>query len=121
MYNILENMPPYQLEPELMKYYSLLRMPINEKERKRMLDTINQKFKDYVCGFGFQEQTGIYSDISFLCPAWDIAGVNLSVGYFYEHTEKECLNLEYLEETISKVEKMLKEEKTADYFSYWEV
>ena len=98
----------------------LIQLDRRGKDDAVFYDCPNKKFKDYVCGFGFTEQTGIYSDISFLCPVWDIAGVNLSVGYFYEHTEKECLNLEYLEETIVKVEKMLKEEKTADYFNYWE-
>lgn len=83
-------------------------------------DCPNKKFKDYVCSFGFRERQGIYSDISFLCPPWDVAGVNLSVGYFYEHTEKECLKIEYLEETIEKVKKMLDDCYNIDDFSYWE-
>lgn len=80
----------------------------------------NETFKNYVCGFGFKEQQGLFSDISILCPSWDIAGVNLSVGYFYEHTTKEILNTNYLEETINKVEKMLQTEKYAEYYGYWE-
>ena len=84
-------------------------------------DCPNERFKKYICGFGFKEEQGIYSDISFLCPGWDIAGVNVSAGYFYEHTNKEILNLEYLNETINKVEQMLKDERKSDYWNYWEI
>ena len=84
-------------------------------------DCPNERFKKYICGFGFKEEQGIYSDISFLCPEWDIAGVNVSAGYFYEHTDKEILNLEYLNETINKIEQMLKDERKSDYWNYWEI
>lgn len=103
-----------------LKLKYLIQLDRHGKDDAVFYNCYNKAFKEYVCGFGFKEQQGVYSDISFLCPAWDIAGVNLSIGYFYEHTNKELLNLEYMEETIAKVEKMLKAERFAEYFSYWE-
>ena len=92
----------------------LIQLDRRGKDDAVFYDCPNQKFKNYICSFGFKEQQGIYSDISFLCPPWDIAGVNLSVGYFYEHTKKECLNLKYLNETIEKVKLILNDEKNVE-------
>ena len=70
----------------------------------------NEKFKNYVETFDFQRAMGSFSDISFICPKWDVAGVNLSVGYYNEHSPLEHLFLDSLFDTISKVEMMLSEE-----------
>lgn len=70
----------------------------------------NEEFEKYISTFGFETQRGTYSDISVLCPAWGIAGVNLSVGYFYEHTYLEMLSLSGLEDTIRKVSTLLTQE-----------
>ena len=70
----------------------------------------NEKFKDYIETFDFKRAIGSFSDISFLCPYWNIAGVNLSVGYYNEHTSIEHLFLDTLFDTISKVELMLSED-----------
>ena len=67
----------------------------------------NQEFTDFVESFGFVTSLGTYSDISDLCPAWGIAGVNLSVGYYNHHTKEEYLNIKELKETVDRVEKML--------------
>ena len=32
------------------------------------------------------ENWGSFSDISILCPKWEVAGVNLSIGYENEHS-----------------------------------
>lgn len=71
-------------------------------------DCDNKNFTTYVESFGFIENWGSFSDISMLCPAWKIAGVNLSIGYFNEHSTIEHLNTSILLSTISKVKKMLK-------------
>ena len=73
-------------------------------------DCDNKKFVAYVESFGFVENWGSFSDISMLCPEWKIAGVNLSIGYFNEHSTNEHLNVSILLSTISKVKKMLKAE-----------
>ena len=52
-----------------------------------------RKFKDYVASkTGYIEQRGSFTDICNLCE--DICGVNMSVGYYSEHTPNErlCLN-----------------------------
>ena len=68
------------------------------------------EFIKYVESFGFCEQWGSFSDISFLMPAWKICGVNLSVGYENEHSVSEVLRINPLFDTIRKVCKMLDEE-----------
>ena len=69
----------------------------------------NAKFQAYVEKFGFITQRGTFSDISIICPCWGLAGTNLSIGYYFEHTESEILFTNILEEVIGKVIKMLKD------------
>lgn len=78
----------------------------------------NEEFEIFVEDYGFYTDWGVYSDISDICPRWEIAGVNLSVGYQDEHTFTETLNTKHLYATIDKVKKMLGEIDTAPYFKY---
>lgn len=80
-------------------------------------DCVNKKFIKYIESFGFKENMGSFSDISEICPAWGVAGANLSVGYYNEHTLTEILCVDYLYSTIEKVQKILSEE-TIPYFKY---
>lgn len=73
-------------------------------------DCNNEAFVNYVESFGFSESWGTFSDISYLCPDWKIAGVNLSVGYLREHSIAETLNVGWLLATIDKVCNMLSAE-----------
>lgn len=73
------------------------------------------EFVDYVESFGFCEQWGSFSDISFLMPEWQICGVNLSVGYEDEHSYMEILSVGPLFDTIKKVKKMLQETNIPDF------
>lgn len=77
----------------------------------------NPEFEEYIEGFGFVSDFGSFSDISAICPAWGVAGVNLSIGYINEHTLQETLHVKFWKRTIKQVEKMLKKEKipTFDY------
>lgn len=81
-------------------------------------DCDNRRFEEYVQSFGFRMALGSFSDISILCPAWEIAGVNLSVGYKDEHSVSETLNIGMLFTTIGKVEKMLQDAENSEYFKY---
>lgn len=83
-------------------------------------DCANTKFIQYVEKFGFIEQIGSFSDISFLMSAWKICGVNLSVGYKDEHTIAETLNVNAMFRTIEIVKKML-QEKEIPLFEYTEL
>lgn len=91
-------------------------------------DCCTRDFISYVEQFGFSLDWGSFSDISFLCPSWNICGVNLSIGYEDEHSHTEILHIDYMFETIEKVKTMLKEEVIPDfqyeempyqYSNYW--
>lgn len=66
-------------------------------------DCDNDLFTQYITSFGFNKNYGSFSDISIICPIWGIAGVNLSIGYYLQHTKQEHLNIKELEQTINKV------------------
>lgn len=78
-------------------------------------DCYNEDFITYVESFGFIEAFGTFSDIAELCPAWDVVGVNLSIGYENEHTRYEILHLKPWMATIEKVKRMLKEKDIPDF------
>lgn len=67
----------------------------------------NIEFSNYIESFGFEYNIGSYSDICELCPAWERAGVNLSIGYRDEHQTVEVLFVSHMLSTIKKVKKML--------------
>lgn len=75
----------------------------------------NKDFIKYVEEFGFIERMGSFSDISFLCPSWEVCGVNLSIGYEDEHSYIETLHLNSMYKTIEKVKKMLTEEEIPEF------
>lgn len=79
----------------------------------------NPDFTKYINKYGFKTQTGSFSDISFLCPTWGIAGVNLSIGYVDEHTGLERLYVSHMMSTIEKVKTILRElDHKKDKFKY---
>lgn len=47
----------------------------------------NEDFIDYITSFNFVVAKGTFTDISFIAPSWGTAAVNLSCGYYEEHTE----------------------------------
>ena len=89
-------------------------------------DCGNEEFIEFIEQAGFCETLGIYSDICELSPKWDIASVNVSVGYFDEHSAIERLRVPVLLQTIKSVQKLLSKpvNKTFEYkekeFSYGE-
>jgi hypothetical protein len=83
-------------------------------------DCINEEFEVYVESFGFVTNFGSFSDISVLCPSWKVAGVNLSIGYYNEHSEVELLYVGQMIETTRKVVKMLKDADKAETYEYIE-
>ena len=81
-------------------------------------DCINRDFSDYIESFGFKPQYGAYSDISVICPSFDLAGVNLSIGYYDQHTPNETLNINEMENTIEKVKNILDQPNDIRYNYY---
>lgn len=73
-------------------------------------DCDNPSFVEYVESFGFIETWGTFSDISTIAPELKVAAVNLSVGYFDEHSENELLDVSALLKTIDRVKMMLNED-----------
>ena len=78
-------------------------------------DCDNIEFTAYIEQFGFKEAWGTFSDISIICPMWRVAGVNLSVGYYGEHTICEVLMANELKNTINKVMDMLNEKDIPNF------
>lgn len=78
----------------------------------------NDSFERMINLFGFQTAQGSFSDISVIAPTWRVAAVNLSVGYYNEHTKHEFLDISELEATIKKVKSILINEPKLLYYDY---
>ena len=97
----------FPIAPTELKY-------IIELDRRGSVDCVfydcdNPTFEEYVEGFGFVTAWGTFSDISIICPAWEVAGVNLSIGYEDEHSYTEILYVGRMLSTIKKVITMLQD------------
>lgn len=80
-------------------------------------DCGNEEFEEFISRYGFITDWGTFSDIAVIGPVWDVAAVNLSIGYFDEHTLVERLNYRYMFKTIKSVMKILDDpgDKEFDY------
>lgn len=76
----------------------------------------NPDFEKFITSFGFTTEYGTFSDISIIAPKWKIAAVNLSIGYYNEHTAREFLYYEQTFNTINKVCRILANDNK--YFKY---
>lgn len=81
----------------------------------------NKDFQNYILSFGLDKQHGSCSDVKYLSTEYDIAGCNLSAGYYREHTETEHIYLEHLENTIKIVEQILKDTKNHKFYDCQEI
>lgn len=70
-------------------------------------DCANPDFTKFVCSFGFEEDFGTFSDIAVIAPHLGVAAVNISAGYYSEHTMHEHINLVQTRRNIEKVSKMI--------------
>lgn len=75
-------------------------------------DLTYPSFDKYVSSFGFRKVKGLFSDVSIIAPCWKVAAANVSAGYVNEHTLTETLNINWLEDTIQKIETMLTQPTT---------
>ena len=78
----------------------------------------NFTFQSFVEQYNFITEWGTFSDISVICPKWKVAGVNLSVGYYNEHSQIEALHFNELYTTIQQVQKMIEDAESAPSFKY---
>lgn len=96
---------------------------IVEMDRRGAADAVfydcdNPEFTDFVCGFGFKEAFGTFSDISVIAPRLGIAAVNISAGYYNEHSRHEYINLAQMETNIDRISQMV--QAPAEKFEYLE-
>lgn len=85
-------------------------------------DCFNPDFTKYIESFGFEYATGTYSDICELSFDWGIASVNLSAGYYNEHTFYEYIKLDDMEKTFNRITEILKDDEfNFTYFEYDEI
>ena len=66
----------------------------------------NPEFAEFVTGFGFEEASGSFSDISVIAPALGIAAVNISAGFYSEHTLREYVDMEAVANNIRRAAEM---------------
>ncbi len=69
--------------------------------------SLPKQVKEYVESFGYCQKEGSYSDIMDLAFAYKIPAVNLSVGYYSQHTQFETLHWDEMWLTINRVVEML--------------
>lgn len=81
-------------------------------------DCDNPEFTGFVTGFGFKEGIGSFSDISIIAPALKVAAVNISTGYYHEHTRHEYVDLCVMDKNIGLVGKMVS--SSSEKFEYVE-
>ena len=99
-----------------------------ELDRKGNNDAVfyscgNEEFQDFVCDVtGYKLEYGSYTDICELSPICDLASVNLSCGYYKEHTPSEFVCFEEMEHTIEVTIKLIDKanEKDTPVFDYQE-
>lgn len=84
-------------------------------------DCDNKEFQDYIQTFNFKKAWGSCSDICVLSKAWDIASVNLSSGYYNEHTYYEHIKMLHLNKTFMRVIRILEDDnKEKPYYDFQE-
>lgn len=78
----------------------------------------------YIEGFGFEAGIGSYSDIQDLTDCYLVPSVNLSIGYYNQHTKNEFLVIDTMMATINRVARILQNPIEALYqvepFDLWE-
>lgn len=67
----------------------------------------NREFTEFVCCFGFEEAHGSFSDISIIAPQFSVAAVNISAGYYNEHSRHEYIALAAVERNIGLICEMV--------------
>lgn len=98
------------------------RMPYNENEIKFMIEldrrgsndlvfydsTSNTEFVEF-CekGTGWKEAYGSFSDICEFMESWKICGVNMSCGYYREHTSEEYVVIDEMLNTVKTLVRWL--------------
>ena len=80
----------------------------------------NKDYQDYILSFGFDDDWGTFSDICTISPLLDIASVNISAGYYNEHTKYEYLNINELRNNTERIYDIILDAENVGDFDYQE-
>lgn len=100
---------------------------IIELDRRNATDAVfydcgNEEFIKYITTTtGYKEEVGTFSDIGNISPVLDVASVNLSCGYYKEHTLDHYVVPDEMEHTYFKTIVLLMDAKNVEKFDYQEV
>lgn len=100
---------------------------IIEPDRKGNNDAVfydcgNDEFIDFVeKTTGYKEQYGTFSDISIIAPSLDRAAVNLSIGYYNQHTSYEHIRMSDVEKTIVVMGKLIDSKDASKVYEFKKV
>lgn len=100
---------------------------IIEVDRKHATDAVfydcgNDDFIKYIEDITkYKEADGTFSDIGNISPILDIASVNLSCGYYNEHTISHYVIPEEMEHTFEVVKRLLEDAENVEKFAYEEI
>ena len=84
-------------------------------------DCGNKEFKKYIEDVtGYAEAGGSFSDIGNISPVLDVASVNLSCGYYLEHTLNHYVVIKEMENTFEVTKKLLADADNVEKFDYQE-
>lgn len=91
-----------------------------EFDRKGSNDAVfyncdNKDFTAMVESHGFEEDYGSFSDISSIAPALKVAAVNLSSGYYEQHTLHEWVNMSEMNRNADRAAALIREESGTRY------
>ena len=94
---------------------------IIELDRKGDNDAVyygcdNREFRRFIRGFGFEEASGSFSDISILAPHLKTAAVNISAGYYNAHRNHEMIDTEVMRNNVERIIGMIV--TPTDHFQY---
>lgn len=73
-------------------------------------DCDNEDFTKFITSFGFKEEYGSFSDISFIAPHLKVAAVNLSSGYYNAHSTNEYVSFTDMDSTINRAFNIINQE-----------
>ena len=83
-------------------------------------DLDNPDFEAFVEKEFWKGAYGSFTDICNICPELGVAGVNLSCGYYKQHTKEEYVVLTEMETAIEETKKLIQRTTEDDVFEYIE-
>jgi hypothetical protein len=105
----------FALKEDLDQYSAFIGLDRASRHGKQNIATYGYDNDDLISLFGFPESYGSMCDASVLSGYCDIACVNLSVGYEHEHTNKEILDLELMNQTLQVMQELVVPDEVYTY------